>query len=249
MKGFGASDFYVLRALLALALCAPLSAPVASASVRAETAGTPPIPVHLAQLTISPDRPAPTAPTAQAPRPARPVARPVRPAPARSPAAAPAPVASPPPVATPSAAEQARAANEQLAKRVDDLGKQVADLMTETGNLTAQIRDLNGAVSQLQRQLTDAELRLKEDVDRTAAAPFQTLVLSGAVEQGVKTNIDRLFQSSWPDISVPVALLLLLAVLLGTMIIGIPVKALMRRVPYRREAHLPKAIDEHGGQR
>jgi hypothetical protein len=227
LKGSGVSHFSVSGALIAWLF--------AIGPARAETSSFPMIPVIRTQLTISPGTPAP------GPRPARPAARPARPAPAQAPAPArspanPAPAASPPPAPVPDQA--LREANEQLLKQVGDLAKLVGDLTAQTGNLTAQVSDLNAAFGQLQKQLADTEGRLKDEVDRTAAKPFQALELSGVVEKGVSANIDRLFQSLWPNIAVPAALLLLLCTLLGTMIIGVPVKALLYRVPFR---HGPQA--------
>jgi TolA-binding protein len=131
-------------------------------------------------------------------------------------------------------------ANEQLQKQVGGLAKQVNDLSAKAGDLTLQISGLNGTVSQLQKQMAETEGRLKDAVEKTAVQPFQQLELSGAIERGVSANIDHLFQSLWPNIAVLTAFLLLLGVLLGSMIIGLPVKALMYRVPARRTA--PRAV-------
>ncbi|MFI5013952.1 MAG: hypothetical protein ACHQAY_16550 [Hyphomicrobiales bacterium] len=120
-----------------------------------------------------------------------------------------------------------------MLKQTGDLGKQVSDLRAQTDSLTAQVTSLNGVVSQLQKQLSDTEGRLKEEVGRVAATPFQALELSGVVEKGVSANIDRLFQSLWPNIAVPTALFLILCALFGTMIVGVPVRALLYRVPLR----------------
>jgi hypothetical protein len=46
--------------------------------------------------------------------------------------------------------------------------------------------------------------------------------------------MDHLLQSSWPDIAVPTALFLILCALFGTMIIGVPINALVRRLPRAR---------------
>ena len=187
-----------------------------------------------AQLTLTPPpAPVPAPPAAAVPRPKPPAARPARQAlaPARPPVNL-APAPNPPAVTA--ALDQSRNANELLQKQVGDLTKQVSDLSAQAGDLRSQISSLNGTVSQLQRQMADAEGSLKDAVEKTATQPLQQLELSGAIEKGVSANIDRIFQSLWSNMAVLGAFLVLLGVLLGSMIIGLPVKALMYRVPAPR---------------
>jgi hypothetical protein len=229
MKGSSVAHLPITWALTLSALVGPGMAPA-----DAETAAFPKIPVIRTQLTISPTVPAP------APAPARrPAPRVARPAPAPAPRAAPVPTPAPAPAApAPVPDPVLREASEQLLKQVGDLARRVGDLNAQTNSLTAQVGNLNGVVGLLQQQLADTEGRLKEEVDRTAATPFQALELSGVVEKGVSANIDRLFQTLWPNIAVPTALFLLLCALFGTMVVGIPVRALLNLVP-SREAGSP----------
>jgi hypothetical protein len=166
----------------------------------------------------------------------------VRPAvaPARS-ATSPAPALNPP--AATAALNQEKAANEQLQKQVGDLAKQVSDLSAQDGDLKSQISSLSGAVGQFQKQMAATEGSLKDAVEKTAAQPFQQPDLGGAIERAVNTNIDRIFRSFWSNIAVLTTLLLLLGVLLGSMIIGLPAKALMYRVPARRTPRTVSSIE------
>jgi hypothetical protein len=214
-----ASRFPMVCALTAGALATPSAANGEIGMLRI-------IPVIRTQLTVTPPAP-PARPRPPAPRPA-----PLAPPPTRPPTN---PAAAPNPPAAAMALDQVvKAGNEQLQKQVGDLARQVGDLSTQEANLRSQIGALNSAVSQLQKQMAETEGSLKDTVEKTAARPLQQLELSGAIERGVSANIDRLLQSFWPNIAVLTALLLLLGALLGSMIIGLPAKALMYRVPAKR---------------
>jgi hypothetical protein len=76
--------------------------------------------------------------------------------------------------------------------------------------------------------------------------PVNISVLIGAVSSAVARvllRIDRIFRSFWSNIAVLTTLLLLLGVLLGSMIIGLPAKALMYRVPARRTPRTVSSIE------
>jgi hypothetical protein len=209
-------------------------------SAKAETVLLPAIPTVLAQLTIAPSPAQPSAtpaqlPPAPAPRPAAqrpPAARPARPpaSPAR-PSAPAAPVAAPAPAPATPASDQAA---KELLKQIGDLRSEVAYLNVQTGNLTTQVSSLSGIVNDLRKQLADAEQHLKDEMGRAARTPAQPTGSSGAVATSADAPFARFLQSSWSDIAVPTTLFLLLCSLLGTMIVGVPVRALMYRVPRRQ---------------
>jgi ABC-type transporter Mla subunit MlaD len=193
------------------------------------------IPVIRTQLTVTPPAP-PARPRPPAPRPAPPTPPVARP-PINT-------VAAPNPPAPAVALDQAvKAGNEQLQKQVGDLSKQVSDLSAQEADLRSQISALNSTVGQLQRQMAETAGSLKDAVEKTAARPLQQLELSSAIERGVNANIDRLLQSFWPNIAVLTALMLLLGALLGSMIIGLPAKALMYRVPARRAPSAASSLE------
>lgn len=225
---------HILGVPIALALTLPWSG-MAKAEIP-----LPAIPTVLAQLTIAPSPAQPSAtpaqlPPAPAPRPAArrpPAARPARPpaSPAR-PSAPAAPVATPAPAPATPASNQA---TEELLKQIGDLRSEVAYLNVQMGNLTAQVSSLSGVVNDLRKQLADAEQHLKDEMGRAAGTPAQPSGSSGAGTKSIDTPVARFLQSSWSDIAVPTTLFLLLCSLLGTMIMGVPVRALMYRVPRRQ---------------
>ena len=234
MRRSAASCFPIVCALTAGALATP-------STVNAEIGTLRMIPVIRTQLTVTPPAP-PARPRPPAPRPAPPT-----PPVARPPIN---PVAAPNPPAAAMALDQVvKAGNEQLQKQVGDLARQVSDLSAQEADLRSQIGALNSTVSQLQKQMAETEGSLKDTVEKTAARPLQQLELSGAIERGVSANIDRLLQSFWPNIAVLTALMLLLGALLGSMIIGLPTKALMYRVPARRAPSAASSLEAESSTR
>jgi hypothetical protein len=131
--------------------------------------------------------------------------------------------------------------NEQILKQLDGLAKATGDLSVRSDSLVGLVNGLNttirdqaAQIEDLKTRLADTEARLKNEVDQAAAKPFQGAEIGGVIDKAIGTHMDSLLQSSWPDIAVPTALLLLLCALLGTMVIGVPINALVRRVPRAR---------------
>jgi hypothetical protein len=194
-----------------------ISAPIQPVSAQTPAFGK--IPVIRTQLILSPG---------QQPRPAPP-ARPARPS------------AAPRPAPTPAALPLAQViteGNDQVLKQLTDLVKTIGDLSAKSDSLSAQVNSLTAGMNDqkaqlddLRKQLADTEARLKEAVDRAAAKPFQGAEIGGVINNAIGAHMDQLLRSSWPNIAVPAALLLILATLLGTMIIGVPINALARRAP------------------
>jgi hypothetical protein len=204
--------------------------------LNAETAAFPQIPTVQTQLTVSPG----PRPPASSPGPRPPESRPApaaRPAPPRS-----VPRPAPPPAApTPPPDQALREANEQIIKQLGDLAKVVDHLSAQSDNLASQVISLSVIVSDLKTQqddlktrLTDTEARLKGEIDSAAAKPFQGAELGGVIDRAIGTHMDHLLQTTWPNIATPTALFLILCALFGTMIIGVPMNAILRRVPRPR---------------
>ena len=202
--------------------CAVLLA--AAPPLNAETTIFPRMPVVRTQLPIAP---------AQRPPAARPPATPARPRPAPSPAPA-APAATP-------LDQVVRQGNEQILTQLGALTKVASDLGAKSDSLIALVNSLSVKVSDQQAQIEDlkmrlaaAETHLKDEVDQAAAKPFQGAEIGGVIDKAIGTHMDHLLQSSWPDVAVPIALFLILCALFGTMIIGVPINALVRRLPRAR---------------
>jgi hypothetical protein len=121
-------------------------------------------------------------------------------------------------------------------------------LNVQTGNLTAQVNSLTGIVSDLRKQLADAGQRLTGATSLPAGTPIQGAAAGGTADKSSDASLVRFLQAPWPDVAVPTTLFLLLCALLGTMIIGMPVRALLYRVPRRQvaEPQIPRALSREG---
>jgi hypothetical protein len=236
-------------------------------SVNAQTA--PGAGAMFAQLAISPPAAQPsTVPAQLPPAPAqRPAAQRPAPSPARppaTPARPPATPARPTPPAAPAVApaqpapDPAKEERQQLLKQVADLRSEIAYLNVQTGNLTAQVSSLTSIVTDLQKQLAGTEQRLKGEMGRLAGTPVAGSAGEGAAGKSGDSFVTQFLRSPWSEVAVPMTLFLLLCALLGTMVIGVPVRALMYRVPRRevadaagqtRTIHLREGIASRGDPR